>query len=157
MTSFNPELDLEITRDVSISPAEIWAGYTQAETLKKWFCPAPWRVTDAHVEPHPGGRFYTVMEGPEGERHAGEGCVLVAEPERRLVWTDLMAKGFQPLEGGMGFTGEILLEPLAGGGTRYRAIARHANAATRKNHEEMGFHKGWNIALDQLVTLLEKV
>lgn len=31
------------------------------------------------------------------------------------------------------------------------AIARHATAEKREQHEQMGFHEGWGIVLDQLV------
>jgi uncharacterized protein YndB with AHSA1/START domain len=49
-------------------------------------------------------------------------------------------------------TAMLLLEP-AGKGTRYTAVAIHADEAARKKHEEMGFHHGWSAALDQLITL----
>jgi hypothetical protein len=29
----------------------------------------------------------------------------------------------------------------------------HADAASRKRHEDMGFHSGWGTALDQLISL----
>jgi uncharacterized protein YndB with AHSA1/START domain len=30
----------------------------------------------------------------------------------------------------------------------------HQTAADREKHEKMGFHKGWGVALDQLVELM---
>jgi uncharacterized protein YndB with AHSA1/START domain len=33
----------------------------------------------------------------------------------------------------------------------------HADAAGRKQHEEMGFHDGWGAALDQLVAMARKI
>jgi uncharacterized protein YndB with AHSA1/START domain len=49
----------------------------------------------------------------------------------------------------------IELEPR-GAGTLYRATAMHADEAARKQHEAMGFHQGWGIALDQLVAFMKK-
>ena len=50
----------------------------------------------------------------------------------------------------------ISIEP-DGDGTRYTATAIHVDAATRKQHEEMGFGEDWSAALDQLVELAESL
>ena len=47
-------------------------------------------------------------------------------------------------------TGILELEAL-GSGTKYRAMAIHADVASREKHEAMGFHNGWATALDQLI------
>ncbi len=41
------------------------------------------------------------------------------------------------------------------GGTHYRAAARHWNAKTQAQHEEMGFIKGWSMVAGQLAELVE--
>lgn len=51
-------------------------------------------------------------------------------------------------------TAESLIEPTQRG-TRYRAIARHADGEARAKHGEMGFTAGWGTALDQLVEMVE--
>ena len=53
-------------------------------------------------------------------------------------------------------TGALAVLTLAaeGTGTRYTAMAIHRDEATRKRHEEMGFHRG-GTALDQLVALMK--
>ncbi|MCO1593883.1 SRPBCC domain-containing protein [Micromonospora sp. RHAY321] len=48
----------------------------------------------------------------------------------------------------------IKIEP-DGDGTRYTAIAIHADASAKKSHEEMGFLDGWGAALDQLVDVMK--
>jgi uncharacterized protein YndB with AHSA1/START domain len=40
-----------------------------------------------------------------------------------------------------------------GKGATYRATVLHKDEAGRKQHEDMGFEKGWGIATDQLVAL----
>jgi uncharacterized protein YndB with AHSA1/START domain len=57
---------------------------------------------------------------------------------------------------GANLTGIILLEPH-GKGTKYTAIAKHKNIEDRKKHLEMGFEKGWSIALDQLVEHMKSI
>lgn len=90
------------------------------------------------------------MRGPDGSEHGGDGVVLEAVPERRLVWTDCLTPGWRPAAEPF-FTAIIELEP-DGDGTRYRATALHRDDADRERHAAMGFHHRWGKALDQLVT-----
>lgn len=148
-------------RDVPISPADAWRGWTDPATLIQWFCPPPWSVVACEIDLQPGGIFHTVMQSPEGQRMPPmNGCYLVVEPERRLVWTNALGPGFVPnvlpAEGvGPHFfmTAELRFDALPGGGTRYQATVWHPDEAALKAHAAMGFEQGWGIALDQLVAL----
>lgn len=143
--------DLVITRLFDAPPHAVWTALTHAESLKRWFVPRPWTIPHAVIEPHPGGRFMTEMRGPEGQSEdcgPSEGCVLMADAPRRLVWTDALSGGFRPNAAPF-MTADITLTP-EGGGTRYTARILHADAAARQRHEEMGFAEGWGTVLDQL-------
>lgn len=145
----DPELDLILEREVDVPPARVWAAWTQPEHVVKWFTPAPWSTTRCEIDLRPGGKFLTVMRSPEGVEHENVGCWLEIVEQRRLTWTDALLPGWRPA--GQAFmTATILLEPTARG-TRYTAIARHADPEKRAQHEAMGFHGGWGTALDQLV------
>lgn len=115
--------DLVITRHIAAPPERIWQALTDAEQLKQWFVPRPWRIIRAIVEPRPGGRFLTQMVGPNGEGEdcgdGSEGCVLEADAPRRIVWTDALSGGYRPNETPF-MTAIITLEPEASG-TRYTA------------------------------------
>ena len=148
--------DLILRRRIAAPPQAIWHALTDAETLKRWFVPRPWQVTRAVVEPWPGGRFLTVMVGPEGEAEdcgESEGCVLVAEAPHRLVWTDALAGGWRPNATPF-MTAIMTLEP-DGEGTIYTARALHRSPEERQRHEEMGFAEGWGTVIDQLAELVE--
>lgn len=161
----HPELDLIFERDVPISPQALWRGWTDPQTLMQWFCPRPWRVVACAIDLRPGGRFATTMQSPEGQTMPEmDGCYLVVEPASRLVWTNALGPDFRPLprtvSGTEGppdfpFVADLRFEPLPGGGTRYRACVRHADAAARQTHADMGFEQGWGLALDQLVELVQ--
>ena len=152
----DPERDLELERTVGVAASDLFRGWTTPELLVQWFTPAPWVTTEAEVELRPGGMFRTVMQGPDGERNDGSGCVLEVVDGQRFVWTSALTPGFRPAvtpDEGWAFTALLEFEQLENG-CRYRAIARHATAADAQAHSAMGFHAGWSAALDQLVALL---
>lgn len=150
---FNPELDLKLERTTDIPARLIWEAWTNPELLKQWFCPHPWQTTACEINLVPGGAFGTTMKGPEGEEFSGTGCYLEIVPNRKLVWTDALLPGYRPAEKPF-FTGIISMEE-SNDVTKYTAIARHRDAETRKQHEEMGFEVGWGLAFDQLVELMK--
>jgi uncharacterized protein YndB with AHSA1/START domain len=154
----NPALDLVLERVVPVAPERVWAAWTQPELLMQWFTPAPWKTVAVDIDLRPGGRCVTTMESPDGDQYPNAGCYLQVEPNRLLVFTSVMTEGFRPVAssegaGDLGFTARIEIEPSPDG-TRYRAIAMHADEDTRKRHADMGFAEGWGAALDQLVTLM---
>jgi uncharacterized protein YndB with AHSA1/START domain len=160
--NLDPLLDLQLQRDVDLPAADIWRAWTTPALLLQWFCPKPWTVVECDIDLQPGGRFQTMMQSPEGQNMpANEGCYLVVEAERRLVWTSALRGGFRPQPASVHvppsfvFVVDLRLEPLPSGGTRYTAHVMHADQAGRDAHEAMGFEQGWGIALDQLVELMQ--
>ncbi len=151
----NPELDLFIERVIDVPRTLVWRAWTDADILKQWFCPVPWSVSHCEIDLRPGGKFYTVMRSPEGEDFPSTGCYLEIIENEKLIWTDALGPGFRPSDEPF-FTGMITLEDHAGG-TKYTARGLHATADIRQRHEAMGFHDGWNAALDQLVALVKRL
>ena len=153
LLAFDPRLDLVLERVVDVPRELVWTAWTRPEHLKKWFTPAPWTVTDCEIDLRPGGIFRTVMRSPEGKEFPNVGCYLEVVPNERLVFTDALLPGYRPSE--EPFMTAIVALESHGTGTRYRATAIHKDEAARKRHEEMGFDRGWNTALDQLVALVK--
>jgi uncharacterized protein YndB with AHSA1/START domain len=149
--TIDPRLDLVLERVIDVPPRLVWAAWTKPELLKQWFCPKPWQVTDCRLDLRPGGEFYTLMQGPEGEQMPMTGCILEVIPLEKLVLTDALQGGYRPNAKGF-FTATVRLVP-EGAGTRYIATAIHKDEADRAQHEAMGFHQGWGTALDQLAAL----
>ena len=147
----DPKLDLVLERVVDVPRELVWSAWTEPRHLMKWFCPAPWSVSKCEIDLRPGGIFSTTMRSPEGEEVPNVGCYLEVIPQEKLVFTDALLPGFRP--GGNPFMTGVLILQSEGKGTRYIAAALHRDEATRKKHEEMGFHEGWGKALDQLVAL----
>jgi uncharacterized protein YndB with AHSA1/START domain len=154
----DPQLDLVLERVVEVPPHLVWAAWTRPDYVKKWFTPAPWQTVDCDIDLRPGGIFRTVMRSPEGQEFPNIGCYLEVIENEKLVWTAALKPGYRPQNapGAMLFTAAILLEPR-GAGTKYTAIAIHADEEGAKKHAGMGFHDGWGKALDQLVALAKKM
>lgn len=162
---FNPKLDLQFERIVEVPREKIWAAWTTPERLMPWFCPLPWKTVKCEIDLRAGGRFYTVMQSPEGQQFPNDGCYLEIIPNEKLVWTNALTSGFRPAtqpESSPGhecaeflMTATILLEAVTGG-TKYTARVMHANKEARIAHEKMGFEEGWGICLDQLIAIIKK-
>jgi uncharacterized protein YndB with AHSA1/START domain len=149
--AIDPALDLVLEREVDVPPALVWAAWTTPEHVKKWFAPKPFETPECEIDLRPGGAFHVVMRSPEGQTFdEGAGCFLEVVENQRLVWTAAMGPGFRPVTRDLPFTAIITMEP-AGSGTKYRAVAVHGAKETKDQHEQMGFHEGWGLSLNQLV------
>lgn len=143
-------LELSVARYIDAPPARVWQIMT--ERLTEWWCPKPWMVGIIEQDWRPGGRSAMIMLGPNGEEMPHEGIFLEVTPGRRFVTTDALDSRWRPRGPFMVGIWEIAPE---GEGTRYTASARHWTAEAMKQHEDMGFTKGWGICADQLAALAE--
>ena len=153
--------DLVLDRVLNAPPHLVWRCWTEPALICQWFCPKPWSVSEAVVDLRAGGRFFTRMNGPEGEVMPNEGSFLEVVPERKLVFTDMFGEDFAPVDvlasgAGLHFAAIVTFDP-EGKGTRYRAVARHRSADEAATHDKMGFYVGWGIAADQLEDLAARL
>lgn len=154
MHNVDPKLDLVLERIVDLPPEMIFAAWTRPEIMPQWFAPKPWTADNCSIDLRPGGSFNVTMHSPDGEEIPCRGCFLEIVENRRLVWTDCLLEDYRPSAAPF-FTAVLSLEPHPQG-TKYTVIAKHPDEATKKKHEEMGFHTGWNQCLDQLITTMKQ-
>jgi len=149
------KFELVFERTTNYPIEKIWKAWTDPETLMKWFCPRPWKVVECRIDLKPGGEFYTVMQSPEGEKFPSEGSFLEIVPLKKIVWTNMLSKNYQPVKNekmGFAFTVVLTLEESSQG-LIYRAVVSHADEEGKKTHESMGFQEGWGLAFNQLLEL----
>lgn len=148
------DFDLVLERVLDAPPEKVFRAYMDPEILSQWFAPKPWSISDAIVEPRPGGRFQFVMHGPDGERFPNTGVFLEVVPNERWITTDAFTPDWRPA-GQPFMTARIELAPTGDGKTRYKATASHWNEETMNQHVAMGFHEGWGQVADQLNELVK--
>ena len=145
--------DLVIERLLEAPRHLVWKAYTEAELVKRWWCPRPWQTSECEIDLRPGGKFYTKMAGPNGEEFAGTGCYLEIVPNERIAWTSALGEGWRPNPAdpaGFAFTAVVTLADAGEGRTLYRVVAMHADSEAAEKHKAMGFEAGWTAVADQL-------
>jgi uncharacterized protein YndB with AHSA1/START domain len=144
--------ELVLQRTLQAPRMAVWRCWTEPALMERWFCPKPWYVSDVKSDLRAGGGISMMMRGPDGQAFPNNGAYLEIIHGQRLVTTDAFNADWQP-SGKAFMVVEISMADAPGGGTLYKAVARHWNAQDRQSHMEMGFHTGWGIAADQLEAL----
>ncbi len=156
MTDQTAAHELSLTRIIDAPREKLFRCWTEAELMKEWFCPKPWRVSHAEIDLRAGGANLIVMNGPNGEEFPNRGVYLEVVQDEKLVFTDAYVSAWVPSAKPF-MTVTITFEDLGGGRTRYTAICRHWTEEDKKTHEAMGFHEGWGICADQLAELAKRI
>lgn len=146
--------DLFVERVIHAPRIVVWDAWSDPEKLSQWWVPAPAVCRVLELELRPGGSFRTEFSEDGGEFVPQiTGCVLDVVPERRLVWTTALVKGWRPAQ--QPFISSIIEFEDHPDGTLYRATALHSDSSQRDLHLELGFHAGWGIVTEQLAALVE--
>lgn len=159
--TFNPKLDLKLEREIDVPAELLWKALTQAEHVKNWFAPAPWKIVDCELDLKPGGMFRSVMQSPEGQNFPNVGCFLEIVKNEKLVWTSAVQPGYRPVAKPTNgpellFTAITYLESM-GKKTKYTTFVLHAEEETCRRHDEMGFQEGWGTCLNQMIEVAKKM
>jgi uncharacterized protein YndB with AHSA1/START domain len=154
MTNANNELT--ISRLLNAPRASVWQAWSDPKELVKWWCPRPWTTEVRGFDLQPGGIFYTFMRGPDGDTSDNPGVFLEILPQERIVFTSSLLEGWRPATPWLAMTAIITMED-EGSGTRYTARVLHKDEEDQRKHEEMGFHEGWGICIEQLGGLAQEL
>ena len=144
----DPDLDLELVRDLNAPRAALWTCWTDPQHLPHWFVPKPHKVVACALDLRAGGACSTTFD-LEGTIMENNGVYLEVIPGEKLVFTDTYQAGWKPVAEPF-MTAIITLADIAPGVTRYRAVVRHRSKAAADQHRAMGFHDGWGTVATQL-------
>jgi uncharacterized protein YndB with AHSA1/START domain len=77
---------VDITRVFNAPRERVFAAWTKAEHLARWFGPKGFTVPSCEADPRPGGTFRLVMRSPDGKDYRVRGSYReVVAPERVVI------------------------------------------------------------------------
>lgn len=153
--SFNPDLDLTISRIIKAPRSAVWSAWTDRASFEQWWIPAPAKCKVVEMDLRPGGSFVTRMSENGGDfvPHLSA-CFLDVTDRERIVFTNSLVGGWRPAE--QPFMTAIITLKDHPAGTDYVAHVMHKSPDDRNMHDEMGFYDGWGTCLNQLATFAER-
>lgn len=77
---------LRISRTFNAPRTAVFAAWSSADRVKRWFSPETYTVSDATVDMRAGGAFDVCMRAPDGTRHWMRGKFVEVTPHSRLVF-----------------------------------------------------------------------
>jgi uncharacterized protein YndB with AHSA1/START domain len=139
------DISLSLVRTIKAPPEEVFAAWTEPETLKRWMAPDPnMVVTVAEADVKIGGRYRIVMSEPGGTEHRVGGVYREIDPGRKLsfTWAWESAPEIETL---------VTVELRKNGtGTELTLVhTKFADAQTRDRHNQ-----GWAGCVGQLERLM---
>ena len=146
--TYDPNLDLMLTRDMDVPREVLYKCWTTPEHLMQWFVPKPHRVIECVLDVRAGGACNTTFD-VEGNIMHNNGVYLEVVPNEKLVFTDTYSAGWKPAPDPF-MTAIITFDDLGHGRTRYTAVVRHRTPEAAKTHADMGFFDGWGTVATQM-------
>lgn len=138
---------VEITRLVDAPRERVFAAWTRAEQLARWFGPKGFTVPSCEADPRPGGAFRLVMRSPDGKDYRVRGSYReVVAPERLVIaCTADDEKGIARLE-------EIINVTFTerAGKTTLTVHATASGLSDRAAAMLKGMQQGWAETVDRL-------
>jgi len=140
-------------RELAAEPGVVWQHWVDADLLAAWWAPPSMTVTEAVLEPRPGGRAVLEYRDADG-RYRSEGTVSQAEAPQRLVFALSVLDG----GGAVLFTAayDVRLAPSAAG-TRLRVGLTVTATTVDAVPYIAGIETGWGQVLDNLETALTAI
>lgn len=159
----HPGVDIEgkvLTFDRTFSyPRElVFAAFTEADHLRRWWGPEPYGVSDSIMDFRPGGSWRYAMQGPDGTKSWGVMFYKEIDPPSRVVYED----AFTDENGNVNAelptaTGTWEFIDNGDGTTHVRMVSDYADEQGLRTVLEMGVLEGMDIDFKQLDALLAEL
>jgi uncharacterized protein YndB with AHSA1/START domain len=137
---------LTISRTFAAPRERVFACWSSAESMKRWFSPEGLDVPEAEIDFRPGGVFTLCMRMPDGTQHWMRGAFGEVVPPERLSFDCEVSTG-----GKVGFRVHTLVEFAAEhGATRMTVEQSYEIRDEAFRFAVEGSAEGWRTTLDKL-------
>jgi uncharacterized protein YndB with AHSA1/START domain len=134
---------LTLKRNISASPAKLFAAWTEPKLLTQWFRPETGsQVLLAEFDLRKGGRYAITVRTSDGADHHVHGVYREIQPNERLVFTWSGDCDGKPRPESLV---TILIRPEGSGSVLTLIHEQFVNEADRDGHK-----RGWTGCLDSL-------
>lgn len=141
---------IELTRVYAAPRQDVFALWTDAEHLARWWGPDGFTLSHAAFDPRPGGRWIFTMHGPDGTDFPNTVTYDDIVPGERLVYTHGEASDPDPT-----FTGVVTFDEVAGNTALSMRLVFESAAARDLVVEKYHADEGGAQTLGRLAALLE--
>ena len=150
---------LTLERSFSAPIEKVWEALTNADQLKKWWCPPGFTAAEISVDFQKGGIFRYGFENSEGQAFYGRGVYQAIEQPKFLSWLDTFtdSKGNPVPSSHYGMPGEEIIESLVEFTLTVENGITTMNMVGENPHDDSMLESmtaGWNGMFDKLEELL---
>jgi uncharacterized protein YndB with AHSA1/START domain len=141
------ESKVSVTRVFGASRQRVFAAWTEARQLERWFCPSGFSVHSCESDPRPGGVFRFCLRSRQGRDFWVRGSYReIAPPERLVIECTAHDEHDKPA------VQEVISVTLSdeGGATRLTLLATASGAGPTAAAMVAGMPKGWNQTVQHL-------
>lgn len=151
---------MEITQQINAPPDAVFAAWSQADQVQRWWGPHGFTTPVCTIDFRPGGAWHCCMRSPQGRDYWCKGVYREIVPGERIVTTDSFSDPegglVQPVQYGMSadWPAETLITATFAardGGTRLTVRHDVSDALAA----ESGAVQGWTESLQRLAVLLD--
>ena len=151
---------LTLERSFSAPIEKVWEALTNADKLKKWWCPPNFEATGISVDLKKDGIFGYCFKNSKGQEFWGRGVYQTIEQPKFLSWLDTFtdSKGNPVPSSHYGMPGEEIVESLVEFSiTTENGITTMKMVGENPHDDSMleSMTKGWNGMFDKLEVLLK--
>jgi uncharacterized protein YndB with AHSA1/START domain len=124
----------------------VFAAWSRADHIKRWFSPATFTTPEAEIDFRPGGAFVVCMRSPEGQDFWSRGTFLeISPPERLALELDAEVGGVKRFTAHTAVTFEV-----EAAGTRMTVRQSYEFHDPAFVGAAAGASEGWRTTLDKL-------
>jgi uncharacterized protein YndB with AHSA1/START domain len=150
-----PNKTLHVVREFKGTIERVWAAWTQAELLDKWWAPRPWKAVTQSMDFKQGGVWLYYMLGPEGERHYCRVDIAAVEAGKSFSAKSNFCDENGNITDGMPTMYWHNVFSSTNTGSKVDVTLTFDDQASLEQILQMGFEGGFKMGLSNLDELLE--